>query len=200
MGLESPFRISLLVLFAMMIAITAYHRIRARAAGGSVSRRAEGFLLLAMRAVFGLSIWIAIIAYLVSPGSMAWSALPAADWLRWVGVGLGLLACGVLYWTLHHLGKNLTDTVVTRAEATLVTSGPYGWVRHPFYVTVLLLLLSASLITANWFIGLLSIFICAFFVLRAPLEERKLVERFGDDYRAYMTRTGRFLPRLTSLR
>ena len=198
MGHENSFRVSLFVVLAMMIAITAYHRIQAQAAGGSVSRRAEGVALLAMRAVFGLSIWVAIIAYLISPSSIAWSALPAADWLRWVGVGLGLLACGLLDWTLHHLGKNLTDTVVTREEATLVTSGPYRWVRHPFYVTVLLLLVSATLITANWFIGLLSIFICAFFVLRTPLEEQKLIERFGDDYRAYARRTGRFLPRIRS--
>ena len=153
-----------------------------------------------MRAVFGSSLWVAIIAYSVSPGSMAWSAVAVADWLRWGGLGLGLLACGLLYWTLHHLGTNFTDTVTTRAEATLVTSGPYGWVRHPFYVTVLLLLLSASLITANWLIGLLSFSIFAFFVLRVPLEEQKLAERFGEEYRAYIQRTGRFLPRKASAR
>ena len=200
MGQDGTFRMALLVVLAIMIAITAFHRMQARAAGGSVSRREEGFVLLAMRAVCGLSIWVAIIAYLVSPGSMAWAALPAAEWLRWGGVALGLLACGLLYWTLHHLGTNLTDTVVTRARATLITSGPFGWVRHPFYVTVLLLLLSVSLITANWFIGLASISICAFFILRTPLEEQKLGERFGDDYRAYTQRTGRFLPRLARRR
>ena len=200
MGQENIFRWALLVVVVIMMTITAYHRIQAQAAGGSVSRREEGLPMLVMRAVIGLSLWVAIIAYLVSPGSMAWSALPVADWLRWGGVGLGLLACGLLYWTLHHLGTNFTDTVVARAEATLVTDGPYGWVRHPFYVTVLLLLLSASLITANWFIGLLSIFIFAFFALRAPLEEQKLAERFGDEYRAYVQRTGRFLPRRVSRR
>ena len=90
--------------------------------------------------------------------------------------------------------------MVTRARATLITSGPFGWVRHPFYMTVLLLLLSVSLITANWFIGLASISIFAFFILRTPLEEQKLGERFGDDYRAYTQRIGRFLPRLARRR
>ena len=200
MGQENIFRWAVLVLVVITMTIAGYHRIQARTAGGSVSRREEGFVLLAMRTVLGLSFWVALIAYLVSPGSMAWSALPAADWLRWGGVGLGLFECGLLYWTLRHLGTNLTDTVVTRAEATLVTSGPYRWVRHPFYVTILLLLLSISLITANWFISLSSIFLCAFFVLRTPLEEQKLAERFGDDYRAYIQRTGRFLPRMASRR
>ena len=122
---EGTFRYALLVVFAIAIGITAYHRARARAAGGSVSRREEGFALLAMRAVVGLSLWAAlpsaaIIAYSVSPGSMAWSALPAADWLRWGGVGLGLLACGLLYWTLHHLGTNLTDTVDAGVRAGIL--------------------------------------------------------------------------------
>ena len=187
MGEENTFRWALLVVLVIMLTITAYHRIQAHSAGGSVSRREEGLPLLVMRAVFGLSLWVAIFAYLVSPASMAWSALPAADWLRWGGVGLGLLSCGLLFWTLHHLGTNFTDTVVTRAEATLVTSGPYSWVQHPFYVTVLLVLLSTSLTTANWFIGLLSIFILAFFVLRAPLEEQKLAERFGTCQRQWDT-------------
>ena len=192
---EGTFRWAVLVLVVITMTIAGYHRIQARTAGGSVSRREEGFVLLAMRTVLGLSFWGALFAYLISPASMAWSAVPVADWLRWGGVGLGLLAGGLLYWTLRHLGTNLTDTVVTRAEATLVTSGPYSWVRHPFYVTSLLMLLSISLITANWFLGLLSVFLLLFFVLRAPLEEEKLVERFGDDYRAYVQRTGRFWPR-----
>ncbi len=200
MGQEGTFRLMLLVVIVITMTIAGYHRIQARAAGGPVSRREEGLGFLAMRTVFGLSLWVAIVAYLVSPGSMAWSALPAADWLRWSGVGLGLLACGLLYWTLHHLGKNLTDTVVTRSEATLVTTGPYRWVRHPFYGTVFLLVLSASLVTANWFIGLISVLLYAFFVLRTPLEEQKLAERFGDEYRAYIQRTGRFVPRRASRR
>lgn len=200
MGQEDTFRWALLVVIGITMTIAGYYRIQARVAGGSVSRREEGLPLLVMRAVVGLSLWAVIIAYLVNPDSMAWSALPAADWLRYGGVGLGLLGCGVLYWTLHHLGTNLTDTVVTRAKATLVTSGPYRWVRHPFYVTISLLLLSVSLIAANWLIGLLGIFILAFFVLRAPLEEQRLAERFGDEYRAYVQRTGRFWPSRASRR
>ena len=61
----------------------------------------------------------------------------------------------LLFWTFHSLGKNLTDTVVTRREHTLVTHGPYRWVRHPFYDVVLLWGLSMSLLTANWLMALL---------------------------------------------
>jgi len=49
------------------------------------------------------------------------------------------------------LGKNLTDTVVTRKEHTLVTSGPYRWVRHPFLCGVGFERGGQLAATANWF-------------------------------------------------
>jgi protein-S-isoprenylcysteine O-methyltransferase Ste14 len=103
----------------------------------------------------------------------------------------------LLFWTFHSLGKNLTDTVVTRREHTLVTHGPYRWVRHPFYDVVLLAVVCMSLLTANWLLALLGLTAFTLIVVRTRIEEEKLVERFGDEYRAYMARTGRFLPRMT---
>ena len=102
-----------------------------------------------------------------------------------------------MYWTLSSLGKNLTDTVVTRKEATLVTVGPYRWVRHPFYVTAALLMFSVTILTANWLIGLTSVIVLVLLAVRTPKEEAMLIERFGDQYRDYMTKTGRFIPRLS---
>ena len=51
-----------------------------------------------------------------------------------MAVGVGVVAACLLIWTFRSLGTNLTDTVVTRKDHTLVTSGPYRFVRHPFYV------------------------------------------------------------------
>jgi protein-S-isoprenylcysteine O-methyltransferase Ste14 len=104
-----------------------------------------------------------------------------------------------MYCTLINLGRNLTDTVMTRANATLVTSGPYRWVRHPFYLSFALLMLAAMLLSANWFIGLSALVVLLMLVLRTPKEEQKLVEKFGEDYRAYVTMTGRFFPKRWSM-
>jgi protein-S-isoprenylcysteine O-methyltransferase Ste14 len=97
----------------------------------------------------------------------------------------------------HSLGPNLTDTVVTRREHTLVTHGPYRWVRHPFYGVGFLGLLAVTLMTANWFIALTGAVVIALLVHRTRTEEVKLIERFGDEYRAYRERTGAFFPRWT---
>jgi protein-S-isoprenylcysteine O-methyltransferase Ste14 len=116
-----------------------------------------------------------------------------------MGVAGGVTCAVLMYWTLKSLGRNLTDTVATRQNATLVTNGFYRWVRHPFYVTAALLMASVTVLTANWLIGLASLTVLALLAIRTPKEEQMLIHRFGQQYQAYMARTGRFLPKLRSL-
>jgi protein-S-isoprenylcysteine O-methyltransferase Ste14 len=61
---------------------------------------------------------------------------------------------------------------------------------------VLLWGLSLGLVTANWLLALLVVAVAAMMVARTRIEEAKLLERFGDAYRTYAARTGRFFPRL----
>ena len=132
----------------------------------------------------------------VDPGWMAWSSVSLPAWLRWSGVGVIAIACGLLVWTLRCLGKNLTDTVVTREKHTLVMHGPYRWVRHPFYDSAVLLAVAVSLIAANWFLFVTCVVLFCLLIIRTRTEEENLAARFGDSYRAYVKRTGRFLPRI----
>ena len=192
---DQPFRIALLVGMSLFVPVMAYFRIRSQLTGERLDRRQEGwFILISLRlvAVIGAAV---MIAFLVDPSLTRWSSLPLPEWLRWSGIAVGAAACVWTIWTFSHLGKNLTDTVVTRREHTLVVSGPYRWIRHPFYIGVAGAVVSATLGTANWFIAISGITVLALLVLRTDREEDKLVERFGDDYRTYMTRTGRFWPR-----
>jgi len=187
----------ILVLVSLVIfPITLFHRIRSQATGESLDRWQEGaFILFTLRAI-GAATMLGFAAYLVNPAWMAWSSTPLPVWLRWTGIGLDVLAGLLLVWTLRCLGKNLTDTVVTRREHTLVTRGPYRWVRHPFYDAVALLLTANALAAANWFLFVGGAIALALIVLRTRREEDRLVARFGDSYRDYMNRTGRFLPKL----
>ena len=68
--------------------------------------------------------------------------------------------------------------------------------RHPFYIVVFLWGLSLSLLAANWLLALLSVAAVMMLVARTAVEEAKLTERFGDEYREYARRTGRFFPLL----
>lgn len=196
MGDDQTFRLILILGFALLIPIGAYYRLKSQATGEKLDRRQEGLFLLISIRLLGLVGISGFLAYLADPRWMAWSSAPLPGWVRWTGVSLGVIAGPLLPWTFHNLGKNLTDTVVTRKEHTLVTTGPYHWVRHPFYCWFAVAILANSLATANWFIFLTGSLAFTLLVIRTRKEEVKLVERFGDEYRAYMKRTGRFFPRL----
>ena len=192
---ESIFRSIVIIDIAVTLSIGLYHRIKSQATGEKLARREEGIFILIGLRLCGLLGWIALAAYLINPAWMAWSSVALPTWMRWIGAFLGLCAVPpLLSWTFRSLGKNLTDTVVTRREHTLVTHGPYRWVRHPFYDVVFLWGLSLSLLTANWLIALLGFSAFTMMVVRTRIEEEKLIERFGEEYRAYTGRTGRFVP------
>ena len=53
-----------------------------------------------------------------------------------------------------------------------------------------------SLVAANWFLAVTGGIAVGLLVIRTRTEEENLITRFGSDYRLYMQRTGRFLPRI----
>jgi protein-S-isoprenylcysteine O-methyltransferase Ste14 len=191
---EGVYRAMLLALLLGLMPMGLYHRLRSRT-GERLSRRDEGLPIMILLRLCGVGAWLEFVAYLINPAWMAWSEVGLPGWLRSLGLPLGMIAVAWLWWMLNSLGPNLTDTVTVRANATLVTGGPYRWVRHPMYLGAELLVMAVSLITANAFIAMTGALTVAMLVLRTKTEEAKLIERFGESYRQYATRTGRFLPR-----
>ena len=193
---DQIFRIILIAAALILFPIGIFHRVRSQSTGESLDRWQEGPLILFTLRPIGIATMLGLIAYMINPEWMAWSSMPLPRSVRWAGVAVGAVAGCLLIWTLRSLGKNLTDTVVTRRDHTLVTKGPYQWVRHPFYDAVALSVVANAFVAANWFVlagGLLTI---ALLLLRTGREEDRLLARFGDSYRDYTARTGRFLPKL----
>ena len=196
MTAEQTFRTILIIWSLLMFPVMLFHRIRSQATGESLDRWQEGRLILFTLRPIGFATMLGLLTYMINPEWMRWSSMPLPAWMRWIGVFLGLAGGVLIVWTLRNLGKNLTDTVVTRREHTLVMKGPYRFVRHPFYDAVALLCVANALIAANWFLLTGGILTLTLIVLRTGREEQRLVERFGDSYRTYMRNTGRFLPRV----
>jgi protein-S-isoprenylcysteine O-methyltransferase Ste14 len=192
---DQLFRLILLVGFAVFMPVGIYHRLKSRT-GERLDRRQEGFFILITLRLAGIAGILGVLAYLINPVWMKWAALPLPAWLRWAGVGLGAISGFLFIWTLRSLGSNLTDTVVTRQHHTLVTTGPYRWIRHPFYTATALAVPASTFAAANWFFLIAGGTAFVLLAIRTRKEEENLIARFGDEYRNYMRRTGRFIPRL----
>ena len=76
----------------------------------------------------------------------------------------------------------------------LVTSGVYGYIRHPLYTSLLLLNWGIFFKDLTWVGGLLSISTTVLLFATAKADEAECIRFFGESYRDYMRRSKRFIP------
>jgi protein-S-isoprenylcysteine O-methyltransferase Ste14 len=147
-----------------------------------------------------------LVLFLLAPWWLGWSwhgTLPLqvlGAVLLVVSVSVGTWAVAKMGWArllfagaLFPPGAGAEENDVPQR---LVVEGPYRYVRNPLYDTDFCLILSAALLTRNWFLVALAALYLVQLALQLPLEERELRERFGSPYRRYCRLVPRFVPRL----
>ena len=196
MGENALFRIVAAVLMTAMIAISIFFRHRADQTGGRVGRQEEPAPVRVGLSLSGLLGFSGLLAYFFWPSLLAPTTLTMPVWVRWFGVALLAASTLVAWWIFRALGANVTRTVLTREGATLVTSGPYRFVRHPLYTNGALAFTALSLVTTSWWFFASVVLGMLLLAVRTRQEEAHLEARFGQAWRAYAASTGRFFPRL----
>ena len=194
---ENIFRIILPVLIVAFIAHRGYYTRRsARPEKDTLKKREEG-LITKLAESLSLIGFTAMLIYVLKPNWLAWASLSFPLWLRWTGVGIALAGFALLQWAQITLGRSWSDTPRMMKGQALITSGPYQFIRHPIYTAFILILGSTFFISANWLIGLTWTGMTVLDIAsRIGFEESLMVEYFGDQYREYMKKTGRLLPKL----
>jgi protein-S-isoprenylcysteine O-methyltransferase Ste14 len=190
-------RSALIALSLIFLTVGIYHRIRAAQSGDKLDRTKEGWPILIGIRLMGLITFGSTIVWIWNPEWFAWAAYPIPDWARWIGVGGFSLGVTWLIWMFISLGSNLTDTVVTRRDAHFVEHGTYRYVRNPMYTGILMVGTSLGLALGTWLVPLAATAMFLMLARRTRTEEAYLIARFGDQYRNYMSRVGRFFPRFT---
>ncbi len=201
MSAETIFRVAFWELLALLLGVRFYFSIQVRQSGErlmpdrqAIEREGRGAFAARLVAFFGL---IAVLAlYAANPPWMRALLFPLPGWLRWLGFALGLASVALLAWTEAALGRHWSAQLQLREGHRLVTSGPYARVRHPLYTSMFGIGVALALVTAHWVFVLFAALTIPGLALRTPKEERMMIEEFGDEYRAYMRTTGRYLPRL----
>ena len=195
---ETIFRILAAFILFTGIGISTYFRRKAdRDTGEKLSRKVDGTPMMLVIRIAGLPLWLSPLIYLINPQWMSWSKIGLPEWARWLGVGLGLINLGLIYWLFNSIRSGITPVSATRKNHQLVTHGIYRWVRHPLYTIGSMLFAFFGLMADNWFFMLLAALAFTAMAVRTPKEEANLIEKFGDEYRNYMKRTGRFLPKFS---
>lgn len=197
---ELSFRIAFALILSVTVAISGYHRAKARRAGPPIPRRAEGASLILLRLVFALPLFAMFLLYPVYPQWVTWSHVSLPGFIRWGAVAVAAATIPFTVWVFRSLGSNVSETILTKEGQQLVTWGPYRWIRHPLYSGAVLVLAALSAVAANWLMALLVLVVLTMLPRLARREEAHLLARFGSAYTEYMSRTGRFAPKLKAAR
>lgn len=162
----------------------------------TVGRRAPKTGLVGGITWFGLPIFLVLDGLFLGHGSSILLSYPSLTRLTHTCKVLGLAVTAAGLVIMLSAGYILSKEVYAKAktERKLITTGLYAYVRHPFYLSWILVSSGVVLVTLN---------LLALLLLPASLvdmgtedEERELLEIFGKEYEGYMKRTGRFLPKI----
>lgn len=157
--------------------------------------------------VSGVTAVIAFYYIAQTPDRVLWIA---PSWLRWLlhGVQIAGFIFGVQAFQYldkwEFMGFRQVWWYITRREVAgniegltdkeLVTTGVYGIVRHPLYVAGLIIFTFSPFVTVNGLI--ITVLADLYFIFGMFIEERRFVRIFGDQYREYMKKVPRMVPRI----
>jgi protein-S-isoprenylcysteine O-methyltransferase Ste14 len=111
------------------------------------------------------------------------------------GIGLAVFFCGLALavWARIYLGRNWGMPMSTKADPELVTSGPYGEIRHPIYTGILLAAIGTTIaVSIYWLVAV--VVLGAYFIYSAVVEERNMVKLFPRAYPEYRQSTKMLIP------
>ena len=137
-----------------------------------------------------------VILYVINPFWLSLEFLMIPELARWLGLFFLLLSIPMAAWVHQTLGRSYSYALETKTEQTLITSGPFGRIRHPLYSAHNLFNLGTVILTLNIPLIVLAILGIPLTYTRMRDEERMMVEQFGTEYEEYMKHTGRIFPKL----
>ena len=114
--------------------------------------------------------------------------------IRSAGLIFYLLFSWVQIWAFKSLGENYSQEVLIYKKHELINKGPYSLLRHPQYLSQILVDIGGGIALMSYILLPLAIIEIPFLIMRALLEERLLEKNFKEQFSAYKKKTGFLIP------
>jgi len=193
---ETLLRLLIIGIYAVFAAVRIKYRIPA--AKRERNKYEPSRFALGMLSVGIVAYFVTLILYILYIPIILTFTILFPSIIRWIGVLVAAIFVPILYWTHSTLDKQFSADLSIKKDHDLIEVGPYRKVRHPMYTVFIVFTIAIALITSNLLCVVFSLIISISFPSIAKSEELMLIDAFGDKYRSYMTRTGRFFPPLRS--
>ena len=134
-------------------------------------------------------------AFYVATGIPREADYAARPWAIVAGIVIFVFGLWIFRRSHKDLGRNWSVTLEIREKHKLVTRGLYRFIRHPMYASFLLIALAQAFLLPNWVAGLSGLVgLAVLFFMRVDVEERMMLDTFGEEYRVYSGKTKRIVP------
>ncbi|MGO8838569.1 MAG: methyltransferase family protein [Limisphaerales bacterium] len=179
------------LIIACWISFVLYWAINARSVKAAAERQSwTGMLAHRLPILAGgvLLFWPAF------PGRLGRELIPHAVLLQAPGVLICVLGLCAAVWSRKVLADNWSSLVVFKEKHVLVERGPYRFVRHPIYTSILVMCLGTALVSNRVAALPALVFYFAGFWIKLKQEEKLLLRHFPDAYPAYQARVKALVP------
>ncbi len=147
------------------------------------------------RLAYSAPLWVA--AFLLIDrhlGPLSQRFLPADIWIPTVGVLITAAGFAVAIWARIHLGTNWSGKVTVKQSHELIRTGPYALARHPIYTGLTLAFIGTAIAIGEWRALVAAVIAIASFCYKLSIEERVMIDTFGDAYREYRRQVRALIP------
>ena len=139
------------------------------------------------------AVLVVLVIVLVRLGVFRGHGVDSDPWRAAVGLVPFALGLGFAVWARVHIARNWGTPMTQKDDPELVTSGPYGLVRHPIYSGILVAGLGTA-VALSWVWLAAVVLAGVYFIYSATVEERYLTDQFPDEYPAYKRSTKMLVP------
>lgn len=136
-----------------------------------------------------------LICWIYLPWQAFFVPPPYFEPLAWVGGCLAVLALVLSCYCWYYMGSAWRIGIDPKETNTLLTSGPFKYIRHPIYTLSMLLVLACLLVIQTQAMFVVFCIHWLLFTIEAYREERYLLKVHGMAYAEYVRTSNRFLPR-----
>jgi protein-S-isoprenylcysteine O-methyltransferase Ste14 len=130
---------------------------------------------------------------------VAWFGPPVEPGAARIAAAMALAPVGaaLAWWAVEHLGRQWRIQAGLWHDHRLVRTGPYRFMRHPIFASILAMVLATALLRTTWpGIALAAALFVAGTEIRVRIEDRLLASRFGAEFEDYRRGVRAYLPYL----
>jgi len=137
---------------------------------------------------------VALILGVFQVGTLEYEKNPQMNNIRLIGLVVYLCFSWIQIWAYKSLGQSYSQEIVVFKDHKLAEKGPFRFIRHPQYLSQMLVDLGGAAATLSYILLPLAVIQIPILIFRATFEEKLLSKHFKEEFETYKQKRGFIIP------